>query len=188
MSHEPRVVRTIDGIEEYDNPLPGWWLTLFYGAIVFAVIYWVLFPSWLGAGLLKWSQAGQYDREVKEAAKLAPRTNLARMLRDPAAIAAGKAVFAANCVACHGANAEGGIGPNLHHPPYWAYGKGSPEDLEFVVNHGTTGVAGLNKAAKGGMPAWTSLGSLKVDEAVAYLYHLEHEAAEGEAPSQPATP
>lgn len=167
--HEPQVIHSIDGIEEYNNPLPAWWLTLFYGCIIFALIYMVLYPSWFGAGLLKWSQVSMHEAEVKAYADKAPKSGIATMLSDPAAIEAGKAVYAANCVACHGVNLEGTIGPNLKNPPYWAYGTGTPEDMVYIVTHGTTGTAGLNKEAKGGMPTWKALGAAKIDQVVAYI-------------------
>lgn len=179
MSKEPEIIHTIDGIAEYNNPLPGWWLTMFYGTIIFAVIYQVLFPSWFGPGLLKWSQYKQYDHEMKVASDKAATTaasggSIAKIVNDPQAIEAGKAIFTQNCAACHGASATGGIGPNLVKPPYWAYGTGTPEDLEHIVMNGTT--VGMTPAAKGGMPAWGPiLGKTKVQQAVAYVYSLEHQ-------------
>jgi cytochrome c oxidase cbb3-type subunit 3 len=182
MPNEPEIVCSCDGIEEYNNPLPGWWVTLFYGTIVFAIVYQILYPSWFGPGLLKWSQYKRYDQEVEAAKALAAKAGtapagLASVLSDPKAVEAGKAIFGANCAACHGANAEGGIGPNLHQPPYWAYGSGKAEDLEFIVTNGTNGTPGLSKDSKGGMPSWKGpLGPAKIQQVVAYVYSLEHEA------------
>ncbi len=182
MAKEPEIIHSCDGIEEYDNPLPGWWLTMFYGTIVWALIYWVLMPSfWFWDGSMKWSQNKRYDNEVKVAAeqtaKLASTQatagGLQAMLADPKALEAGKAIFTQNCAACHGANAEGGIGPSLSHPPYWAYGKGSAEDIEFIITKGTNGTPGLNPEAKGGMPAWSQLGTTKIQQVTAYVHSLQ---------------
>lgn len=179
MSKEPEIVQTIDGIAEYDNPLPGWWLTMTYGSILFSIVYWVLYPSWFGPGLLKWSQYKQYDQETKVAVERAAAGaakvggSLLAIVKDPAAIAAGKVIFTQNCAACHGAGGEGGIGPSLIKPPYWAYGKGTPEDLEYIVTNGTK--VGMTPAAKGGMPAWGPiLGKTKIQQAVAFVYSLEN--------------
>lgn len=181
MAQEPEIIHTCDGIEEYDNPLPGWWLTMFYGSIVFALVYWVLFPSfWFWNGTMQWSQNKRYDEEMKVAAELASKQastqsggTLQAALGDPAALTAGKAVFTQNCAACHGATGEGGIGPSLANPPYWAYGTGTPEDIAFIVTKGTNGIPGLNKEAKGGMPAWSQLGTHKIQQVTAYVHSLQ---------------
>ena len=57
-----------DGIQELDNPLPRWWLGIFIGSGIFAVIYLILYPG-LGSfpGVLGWTQRGQYNAEVDEA-------------------------------------------------------------------------------------------------------------------------
>jgi len=182
MAKEPEIIHSCDGIEEYNNPLPSWWLTMFYGTIVFALIYWVLMPSfWFWDGTMKWSQIKKYDNEVKVAAEQSAKVastqttagGLQAVIGDPKAIEAGKALFTQNCAACHGANAEGAIGPNLHTPPYWAYGKGTPEDIEFIITKGTNGTPGLNKESKGGMPTWSQLGSTKIQQLTAYVYSLQ---------------
>ena len=36
---------TYDGIQEYDKPLPKWWLVIFFGSIVWAIAYWIFFPA-----------------------------------------------------------------------------------------------------------------------------------------------
>lgn len=173
---EPKILHTIDGISEYDNPSPPWIVATFLVTVAFALVYQVLFPSWFGPGLLKWSQVKTYDHEVKVAAAVAAKAASAQstgggieaIVKDPAAIAAGKAVFAANCAACHGVTAEGGIGPNLVKPPYWAYGDGKPADIEHIIAKGT---------AKG-MPAWEGvLGKTKVQQVTAFVYDLENPGA-----------
>ena len=179
---EPELMpHVIDGIQEYNNPLPGWWLTMFYGTIAFAIVYQILYPSWFGPGLLHWSEYTQYNNEVQAAEKAEALANkgagsIDQLVKSPEEIAEGKVIFEQNCAACHGANAQGGIGPNLNKPPYWAYGNGKPSDLEYIVTNGTKkGVSPYSSAAKGGMPTWGPiLGKTKIDEAVAYVYSLQH--------------
>ncbi len=35
-----------DTLQEFNNPLPAWWLWAFYGTIIFSIVYWILYPSW----------------------------------------------------------------------------------------------------------------------------------------------
>src|SRR6185369_6019413 len=82
---------SFDGIEEYDLPLPRWWLWLFVGTIVFTVVYYVLYPGFgTFAGTLGWTSAGQHETEMKEAhAKYDPiyaayaATPIADLAKDP---------------------------------------------------------------------------------------------------------
>src|SRR4029077_1904743 len=98
-----------DGIEEYDNPMPNWWVGMFYLTIIWAVAY-VACYHFIGRESYVKSLAAQ----VAEAEARWPKSSqLATVEETPAAIAAGEAVYKANCVACHGAELQGGIGPNL---------------------------------------------------------------------------
>jgi len=107
-----------DGIREYDNPLPGWWTGIFIATILFSVVYWAFFHLG-GPGL---SETESYEAEMKafaavqakQAAETGPdEATLAQMQANPAALADAKALFAKHCLACHGANGEGKIGPNM---------------------------------------------------------------------------
>lgn len=116
-----------DGITELDNPTPAWFMVLFYGTIVFAVIY------MLNYHVFEWSplQDEEYAIEMKaaEAEKsvfLAKAGNLidettVKVNTDAGVIAAGKAVYVQNCIACHGQQGEGSIGPNMT-DEYWIHG------------------------------------------------------------------
>ena len=147
-----------DGIEEYDNKLPTWWLGLFYLTIVYGI--WVV---------LDWhfisprSLAADYDAEVAAAvAAMPPAVKPIPVIVDDAHIAAGKAVFATNCVSCHGEKAEGKIGPNLTDAT-WIHG-GKLEEIENTVFNGVV--------AKG-MLAWGPiLGPEKVADVTAYVHSL----------------
>lgn len=160
-----------DGIREYDNPMPMWWLGIFWVSIAFAIF---LVPYQALSG---WTQEKQYDEEVAEAdAQYAPlrekkaaeqaaaQAKAAKEagVGDPAMVEAGKAIFAANCVACHGADATGGIGPNLTDSE-WIHGGTLPE----ITNTVTNGVV-----EKGMIPWGPVLGEEKVAQVAAYVLTL----------------
>lgn len=121
MEHE------FDGIQELDNPTPAWFMYLFYTTIAFAVCYLLIYHVFDLAPL----QYEEYRIEVAKAdiakkeflSKEANRVdeNTVKLSADAAVLTAGKAVFTQNCVACHGANAQGVIGPNLT-DDYWLHG------------------------------------------------------------------
>jgi len=166
-----------DGIQEYDNPMPRWWLYIFWGSIVWAALYWFNVPG-IGVGQ---GRIADYEASVAAAAAEFPPTpeaapaaeQLLAMSTDPSALAAGKTVFDAYCVACHAADGGGLIGPNLT-DTFWIHG-GAPEQIYATVHDGVL--------AKG-MPAWGQ--SLKPDEVtavVAYVISLQ-----GTTPASPKAP
>ena len=113
-----------DGIHEFDNDLPPWWKYGFYVTIVFAFVY-VGYYHLTTKGQL---QAAEYETEMRQAALLVSAgaddpnkltTYLA--LNTKADLSSGKSIFATNCAPCHGANAEGKVGPNLP-DDYWLHG------------------------------------------------------------------
>ena len=127
-----------DGITELDNPVPIWFNALFYGTIFFGLVYLMVYHVF-GWGL---NQDQEYVREVELAEKakqeyLAQAANLVdeNSVEFNAALApAGKAIFTANCAACHGANGEGQIGPNLT-DRFWLHG-GEIKDLFKTIKYG----------------------------------------------------
>jgi cytochrome c oxidase cbb3-type subunit 3 len=132
-----------DGLREYNNPMPRWWLGLFYLSIVAALVYLLLYPG-LGnfKGLLGWTQTGAYEAEVAAVeADVAPlfakyaATPIPDLARDPAAMATGRRLFVTNCAVCHGADGHGSRGfPNLA-DDNWQWG-GSPEQIEQTITQG----------------------------------------------------
>jgi cytochrome c oxidase cbb3-type subunit 3 len=117
-----------DGIEEYDNALPDWWLGLFVLTVIWGIGYAVDYHF-----VSERSQLASYEAEMAAAAVRWPVTESA-LVFDEATVAAGAKIFAANCVACHNADLTGGIGPNLIDGE-WIHG-GEPEDIRGVVTEG----------------------------------------------------
>ena len=140
-----------DGIEEFDNPMPRWWLWTFYLTIIWGIGYTIAYPAWplvnsATAGIMGWSTRGDVAAEiaaVNEAnapmnAKL-EGTELTAISADPElasyAVSSGAAVFKTWCAQCHGSGAAGAKGyPNLLDDD-WLWG-GSVEDIHATVSHG----------------------------------------------------
>jgi len=129
-----------DGIVELDNPPPSWFMWLFYVTIVFAAVYLLNFHVFKLGKL----QDEEYAVEMKQAAveqkvflaKSANRVdeNSVKLSESADVLSAGKAIFKQNCVACHGENAQGIVGPNLT-DEYWIHG-GKINDLFKTIKYG----------------------------------------------------
>jgi cytochrome c oxidase cbb3-type subunit 3 len=143
-----------DGIEEYDNPLPAWWLYMFVISMVFAIGYLVIFPG-LGnfKGVIGWTQVGQWEKENEKLdakfdvlLKKYAAMPVEELAKDEKARRSGQRLFASYCATCHGSDAGGNTGfPNLRDQD-WLYG-GSPDRIaESII-----------KGRKGAMPAWKGI-------------------------------
>ncbi len=160
-----------DGIQEYNNPLPKWWLQLFYITIIFAIGYLVLYPG-LGywKGTLGWTQQNQHQAQIIEAnKKFDPifkkyaAIGIKQLVKnEPKALEIGKRLFLNNCSVCHGSDAGGATGfPNLKDHD-WLWG-GSPEKIVETITNGRTGT----------MPAWeASLDPLTIQQVASYVMSL----------------
>lgn len=121
------IMHDYDDIQELDNPIPAWFNWLFYGSVVFAVAYLLNYHVFKTGKL----QDEEYAIEMKQAevakeAYLAKTGNMidensVKVDKSAEVLAAGKALFAQNCVACHGQNGEGVVGPNLT-DDFWLHG------------------------------------------------------------------
>jgi cytochrome c oxidase cbb3-type subunit III len=144
-------------LSERNNPLPRWWMWMFYITIVFSLVYLVLYPG-LGsyAGTYGWSSTGQYDAEEKQAAaQYGPifdkylQQDIQTVAADPEARAIGQRLFLNYCSQCHGSDAGGGRGfPSLR-DTIWLYG-GEPETIRTTIREGRLGVMPPMGAAVGG--------------------------------------
>lgn len=135
-----------EDLAEYNNPLPSWWLYMFYIALISATTYLVLYPG-LGsyAGVLGWTKIKQYEQEVEDAdnrygpiyAKYA-KEPIAELAKNPDAVRLGKSLFMTYCTICHGSDAGGVPGfPNLRDHD-WLYG-GTPEAIQTTIMNGRKG-------------------------------------------------
>lgn len=157
---------TVDGIKEYDNPLPSWWVLLFYSTIAFAPLYLLYIHLFDGNTLMD-----ELSRDKqKHAAFISELANqrvgeggsLVDRMRDPDYIAAGASIYATNCAPCHGAGGEGTVGPNLA-DDYWIHG-GSAEDILRVITEGVP---------EKGMIAWQGiLSPQRLEEVTAFVMSL----------------
>jgi len=160
-----------EDLQELNNPLPRWWLYMFYFTLFFAIGYLILYPG-MGSykGLLGWTEIGEYEAEVAAAdAKFGPlfekfeKTPIAALASDPAAMNAGERLFVTYCAVCHGSDARGAPGfPNLRDND-WLHG-GAPEKIEETILYGRMGT----------MPAWEApLGGAEgVNEVATYVMSI----------------
>lgn len=157
-----------DGIRELDHVLPRWWLWLFYATIVFAAWYSGYYLSGHGPSPQQELKVAMREIESLKPASTEPSANDDKALlvafRDPLKIKHGAEVFASKCFACHGAKAEGLVGPNLT-DDYWIHGKGTLKDIAAVV---TAGVP------EKGMPPWGPLLTAEEIRDVVAFVHSVH--------------
>lgn len=166
-------------LEELNNPLPAWWLYMFYITLVFGIVYLLIYPgSGVFAGAFKWSGADQYQLEMKVAEqKYGPlfekyRTQDIKLVAaNPEALKMGQRLFMTYCTACHGSDAGGGPGyPNLRDND-WLYG-GQPEHIKTSITAGRTGV----------MPPWgAALGKEGLHNVSEYVMSLSGRMVNAEA-------
>ncbi|MDP6417988.1 MAG: cbb3-type cytochrome c oxidase N-terminal domain-containing protein [Candidatus Krumholzibacteria bacterium] len=169
-----------DGIQEYDNRLPNWWLAILYGTVVFSLAYW-LFMHTFGIGNL---QVEKYEHEMKAATEMLLAQSAGEEVTDeslrlmaelPETVSLGAELYSQYCAVCHSTKGEGLVGPNLT-DKYWIHG-GKPTDIHRVISEGV-----LSK----GMAAWGSqLGPTRVEALSAFLLSIQNmeipgKAAEGE--------
>lgn len=170
-----------DGIEEFNFPLPNWWLATFWIGIIFGVGYigYYIFmngPSLKHEYFVERAEMSQIRRNYIESIQEFDEGRFAQMAGDQNMVLYGQAVFESNCMPCHQKNAAGDIGPNLT-DNYWLYTDGSNEGLYQFI---------LGGAPSAGMPAWA--GDLSQDELysvsayIASLKGIEHVNPKAKAP------
>ena len=164
---EDKVLHELDGIKEYDNPMPGWLMAIFWGSLIFSAVYLAFYALSFGEGTMEaeYRQATQQAVTAVdayfEANPLVPPSpaQLLAGAADPAVLEAGRARFTKTCAACHGEQAQGLIGPNLT-DDRWIHG-GTVEQIFQSVAKGWP--------AKG-MPPWGR--ALKPEELTALVSYV----------------
>ena len=167
-----------DDLTEYNNPLPRWWMWLFYITIIFGLGYLAIYPG-LGnfGGTFNWTSANEYEAEIKQAnADYGPlfdkylTIDVATLSQDVQANAMGQRLFLNECAQCHGSDAGGAKGfPNLRDKD-WLYG-GDPATIETTILNGRNGVMPALGAAIGG-----EAGIMEITNYVRSLSGLKHDA------------
>lgn len=163
-----------DGIQEFDNPLPGWWLFTFFATIIFSFVYYIHYEIASGPSqVTELQQSMEALKSLKKGGPAMDEDKLAALFND-SALESGKATFQAKCAVCHGATGEGLIGPNL-------------TDKHFI--HGGSRLATYTVIAEGvldkGMPPWQE--QLSQDELVGvtyYVYNMKGTFAPNGKPAQ----
>jgi len=176
---ENKVIHEIDGIEEYDNKLPNWWLYTLYGAIAFAVVYWFHYQVSGFGDLPKAEWQADQDKaaaveaaRIKAAGVLTPEA-LTALSRDKVTVEQGKQVFVQTCAACHRQDGGGVVGPNLT-DDFWLHGN-APEKIYDTITKGVPDK---------GMPAWgPQLGADRTRAVAAFVISIRGtNVANGKAP------
>jgi len=163
-----------DGIQEFDNPMPNWWLSLLFMSILFAFVYWAVMHRYAEETDPGKELSAQMELATQEAARNAGVLSnpiLWGMSRDSNVVKAGKEIYVASCAPCHLLDLAGAIGPNLK-DEIWIHG-GQPLDIVKVITEGVS---------VKGMPTWGPiLGRQKIAEVTAFI--LSHQQ-----PRSPSAP
>lgn len=191
-----------DGIRELDNPLPRWWLWIWYATIAFSIGYWVLMPAWPGLngytkGLLNKSDRAEVGQELKaleaqrgESAAMLRTASLEQIEKDPKLQAyaqqVGQSVFGDNCATCHGIGGTGSKGYANLRDDVWLWG-GKLEDIQYTITHGIR--SGAPGARISQMPAYGRDEMLKpeqIDDLTEYVVNLSRRPADAGAVARAA--
>jgi cytochrome c oxidase cbb3-type subunit 3 len=164
---EDKVLHELDGIKEYDNPMPGWLMAIWWGSLIFSAAYLIFYALSFGEGSMEAEYRADTQRALSsvqahfDANPLVPPSpaTLLAGVKDQAVLDAGAARFERSCASCHGAQAQGLIGPNLT-DDRWIHG-GSVDQVFQSVAKGWP--------AKG-MPPWGR--AMKPEELAAVVSYV----------------
>ena len=175
---EDKVLHELDGIKEYDNPMPGWLMAIWWGSLIFSAAYLVFYALSFGEGTMEAEFRGDTQAALTQtqayydAHPITPPTpaTLLAGAKDPAILDIGRARFTKTCAACHGENAQGLIGPNLT-DDRWIHGGNVEQVFQTIVK---------GWPAKG-MPPWGR--ALKPEEIAALVSYVR--SVQGSNPANP---
>jgi cytochrome c oxidase cbb3-type subunit 3 len=165
-----------DGIREYDNPMPGWWVWLFVGSVLFCLPYTMWYHFGKGPSIHEKLDAeiAAYGQQLMEQYGDLEATagNITSMMDNEPAMAAMDSLFKGRCAACHQANGSGSTGPNL-------------TDDYFINVNEITDIADILRdgVVERGMPAWgEQLTPTQIVLLSAYVANMRGQNLPGKAP------
>jgi cytochrome c oxidase cbb3-type subunit III len=167
-----------DGIREYDNPMPGWWVKTFWASVLFAfayVVYYYVSPHGMSvaAAYEEDMRVAREERAKQSLAEAPSEAVLGKLMADKELMQDAKVTFTQRCAQCHEAEGQGLIGPNLT-DKHWIHGKGQLMDVYATVSHGVP--------AKG-MPAWElQLQPIELRKLAAFIGTLRGKNLPGKGP------
>jgi len=162
-----------DGIQEFDNPLPGWWLFTFFATIIFSFVYYIHYEVASGPSQeVALKQSLETLKSLKKGGPAMDEDKLAALFTEEALVS-GASIYQAKCAMCHAPSGEGLIGPNM-------------TDNHFI--YGASRLAMYNVIAEGaldkGMPAWKD--QISADEMVGVAYYVYNMKGKFVANGKPA--
>ncbi len=169
-----------DGIKEYDNNLPRWWIGTFILTVVFGFGYWLYYHVYgIGASNYKeWAKdkaiyQKQYESVLNQK-DIGPSDDAIKaLLAQKNVMQEAKQIFDQNCAVCHGVEGQGVIGPNLT-DEYWLHG-GTPAQIYHTIENGVV---------EKGMLSWKgTLSPDQIKKIAAYVILLK-----GSNPPNPKAP
>jgi len=178
---EDKVLHELDGIKEYDNPMPGWLMAIWWGSLIFSAAYLIFYALSFGEGTMEAEYRGATQQAVSavdayfEANPLVPPSpaELLAGAANPAVLEVGRARFTRTCASCHGEQAQGLIGPNLT-DDRWIHGGQVEQIFQSVVK---------GWPAKG-MPPWGR--AIPPEEIAALVSYIR--SVQGASPPNPKAP
>lgn len=179
--YEDKVLHELDGIKEYDNPMPGWLMAIWWGSLLFAAAYLMFYALRFGEGSMEAEHRAQTQTALTsvqayfDANPLVPPSpaQLLAGASNAAITDQGAERFTRSCASCHGDRAQGLIGPNLT-DDRWLHG-GAVEQIFQTVAKGWPSK---------GMPPWGR--TLNPDELAALVSYLR--SIQGTTPANPRPP
>lgn len=189
-----------DGIKELDTPLPKWWLTTFYACIIWAIGYWVVYPSWptlndYAKGVFETTNRLEHAKEMAavkqsrmawetkfEGKEIEEVANDSELLNY--AMAGGRVIFADNCQPCHGASGSGGKNFPVLADDDWLWG-GTLEDIQTTILHGIR--AGDDDGRESEMPNFVADETITAEQAAQVADYVMSLSGKGTASEEGKT-
>ncbi|HVJ17292.1 MAG TPA: cbb3-type cytochrome c oxidase N-terminal domain-containing protein [Polyangiaceae bacterium] len=167
-----------DGIKEYDNPLPRWWVLTCWASFWFSLAYFGYYHVFdkgesVAATYQREQIAAREQRLAQSAKQQVSEAGLSVLVADSALVADAKLLYGQRCAVCHGPDGQGQIGPNLSDGS-WLHGRGELTQIYTVISEGVPSK---------GMPTWQAqLSPVELQKLTAFVGSLRGKNLQGKAP------